>query len=548
MNKFFPCIIAAFCLVACSGSNPDTPSQKDTKLVPPTDITVVHDTPEPDVVVSWTDTNTGEAGYSVWVMDTDTFAKNQVGTVGADCTQYIIKSGLEYGNNYYIGVRADAADEANCSEVKYEMFHYVYIEPAPDPSDMPHPEFTADPKSFATSISFAYKFVNVGGERKTAWGLCWSADHTPTIEDTHAHGPKADQDVVEQLVTNVTLDYGKTYKFRAYLTTALGTWYSPEIQAKLGTEPDAITFSWSKMNIAGLPSEIEVYKTTDKLNGRNFNAWYAIADMSKGNVEFRVQHPAAIATVNQQFGSDCYVLTNAGYFSSSGDYSFYAIKGVGNKGIGASRGSLKSEEEEYNVMYNCTKGVFGTDSDGKPAAMWGATGRDAELHFFDAPMAVVKGRDKYEAVSADYPCPESGWKPYYAVTSGPVLVKNGKCVLEPTTTRPTGDFYLTNYEIIAYDIFGTNVSPDRTAVGFTADGKMILFVCDGRINASDGATIFEMSQIMKGLGCVDAVNFDGGGSTAMVAMGTRLNSLESNKSGGTEDRKVSSTMGFFKKQ
>ena len=47
----------------------------------------------------------------------------------------------------------------------------------------------------------------------------------------------------------------------------------------------------------------------------------------------------------------------------------------------------------------------------------------------------------------------------------------------------------------------------------TADGKIIIFVCDGRIKTSRGALITELAMIMKGLGCVSAVNFDGGGST-----------------------------------
>jgi exopolysaccharide biosynthesis protein len=100
---------------------------------------------------------------------------------------------------------------------------------------------------------------------------------------------------------------------------------------------------------------------------------------------------------------------------------------------------------------------------------------------------------------------------------------------------------LSNYEVLPYDIYGPSVTPDRTAVGYRADGKVILFICDGRISASDGATLVELAQIMKGLGCVGAVNFDGGGSTGMVVNGQHLN----DQTGG--NRAVVSTIGFFKK-
>ncbi len=48
-----------------------------------------------------------------------------------------------------------------------------------------------------------------------------------------------------------------------------------------------------------------------------------------------------------------------------------------------------------------------------------------------------------------------------------------------------------------YDIFGANVTPDRTAIGYREDGKVVIFICDGRITASGGATLTELAQIMK---------------------------------------------------
>lgn len=60
--------------------------------------------------------------------------------------------------------------------------------------------------------------------------------------------------------------------------------------------------------------------------------------------------------------------------------------------------------------------------------------------------------------------------------------------------------------------------------------------------------ITELAMIMKGLGCVSAVNFDGGGSTTMICEGKRLNSEISNWAGDkTENRAVKSTMGFLQK-
>ncbi len=58
----------------------------------------------------------------------------------------------------------------------------------------------------------------------------------------------------------------------------------------------------------------------------------------------------------------------------------------------------------------------------------------------------------------------------------------------------------------------------RTAVGITVDGEIILVVVDGRqAPYSVGASMYELAQIMLDLGCVDAMNLDGGGSSTYVA-------------------------------
>ncbi|MFN2545045.1 MAG: phosphodiester glycosidase family protein [Actinomycetota bacterium] len=64
----------------------------------------------------------------------------------------------------------------------------------------------------------------------------------------------------------------------------------------------------------------------------------------------------------------------------------------------------------------------------------------------------------------------------------------------------------------------------RTAVGFTADGTMLMVVVDGRYQRySRGATLTGLARIMRRFGAVDAMNLDGGGSSTMVVKGTVVN-------------------------
>lgn len=65
-----------------------------------------------------------------------------------------------------------------------------------------------------------------------------------------------------------------------------------------------------------------------------------------------------------------------------------------------------------------------------------------------------------------------------------------------------------------------NTANPRTALGVQADGKVILYTIDGRQSGhSVGASMKQVAARLKELGCVDAVLFDGGGSTTFGATG-----------------------------
>ncbi|HEY9899436.1 MAG TPA: phosphodiester glycosidase family protein, partial [Pantanalinema sp.] len=64
----------------------------------------------------------------------------------------------------------------------------------------------------------------------------------------------------------------------------------------------------------------------------------------------------------------------------------------------------------------------------------------------------------------------------------------------------------------------------RTAVGVSATGDLVIATVDGR-SATDsvGVTLGELADLMRELGAQDAMNLDGGGSTAFVLEGKLMN-------------------------
>ncbi len=89
-----------------------------------------------------------------------------------------------------------------------------------------------------------------------------------------------------------------------------------------------------------------------------------------------------------------------------------------------------------------------------------------------------------------------------AMGGNPLLVKDG-AVLDAQVDQ-TDAFYARN---------------PRTAVGVTSDGKMLIVVVDGRSSRSRGMTMRELAELMQTLGAKDALNLDGGGSSAMFLNG-----------------------------
>lgn len=100
------------------------------------------------------------------------------------------------------------------------------------------------------------------------------------------------------------------------------------------------------------------------------------------------------------------------------------------------------------------------------------------------------------------------WKDVnHIISGGPYLIKNGDIYVDMTAQK-------------LGSIGGRN---PRTAIGYTKDNHLIMLTADGREGSSIGLTLVELANLMKELGCVNAMNLDGGGSTVMFVKGQVVN-------------------------
>lgn len=95
----------------------------------------------------------------------------------------------------------------------------------------------------------------------------------------------------------------------------------------------------------------------------------------------------------------------------------------------------------------------------------------------------------------------------HIISGGPYLVKNGGVYIDVTEQK-------------LGSIGGRN---PRTAVGYSPDNNLVIVTVDGRENSSVGMTLNELATFMKSIGCYNAMNLDGGGSTVLYVNGKVVN-------------------------
>ena len=94
-----------------------------------------------------------------------------------------------------------------------------------------------------------------------------------------------------------------------------------------------------------------------------------------------------------------------------------------------------------------------------------------------------------------------------AVGGGPVLVQNGK-------------IHITNNEELKFAGKAIDDKHPRTGMGYTSDARLIIMVIQGRFpGLAEGATLTQEAKMMVDLGCIEALNLDGGGSSCMLVNG-----------------------------
>ena len=267
--------------------------------------------------------------------------------------------------------------------------------------------------------------------------------------------------------------------------------------------------SYSNIPIVWKEINWNKYDGIKVLEGRNsslpINAWVAIVNNRDPNVKIDViasddlDRKETLSQFSKNY--EAKVVVNGGYFLMNKNPSEHVgLLYVNNKTISPALKSLIRNDKRYYTA----RGALGFLDNGDIDIAW-VTSRNDSLFYFPEPVENSPNNpvNLFDFNKSLY------WDVNDAVHAGPVLIHNGEIKIT------------VNEEVF----FGSSIPEihPRTAAGYRKDGNLVLLVVDGRQVNSRGVDLMELAIIMRDLDCVEAINLDGGGSSAMVVDGKLMN-------------------------
>ncbi|WP_255156069.1 phosphodiester glycosidase family protein [Ferruginibacter sp. HRS2-29] len=278
-----------------------------------------------------------------------------------------------------------------------------------------------------------------------------------------------------------------------------------------------------------LPKGLHVFKTTDSLDGKPFIAYYAIADLKDKSLDFTVDTSLGRRLTPTQFyekDNHPLLVVNTTFFSFETNRNLNVVIKDG-KLVSYNQHSIALKGKDTLMYKHAFGSAIGINRKGDADIAWLYTDSSKRSAYANqSPEAYQK--DSIDIISFNYvktlrygkrlhydgrfrkknfyPAFRK-WKMKTAVGGGPVLVQNGKVeIANEQENKFTGK--------------AINDKHPRTLMGYTADNKLIIMAIQGRFpNIAEGATLTQEAQLMVDLGCKEALNLDGGGSSCMLING-----------------------------
>ena len=281
-----------------------------------------------------------------------------------------------------------------------------------------------------------------------------------------------------------------------------------------------IEMNWTEFDL-DLPEGIIIYEGINK--EMPLKAWTAKIDLSQNFISTSILS----STDKDRKETPLHFLENSGArIILNGGYFLMGNNPTQHVGLLKTNGILEEPASPSIIRdhsrYFINRGAFGIKNDGTVDIAWCSTKNDSIFEWKE-PLQNRPGlpKDSLPFDQAEY------WDVRDAIHAGPVLISNG--IINVTVE-----------EEVFFNTPIAGVQP-RSAIGYTNAKELILMVVDGRQPDSRGVYLEELAIMMQQFNCIEALNLDGGGSSAMVADSRLLN----RPGGRTFQREIMSAIGVF---
>jgi Phosphodiester glycosidase len=267
----------------------------------------------------------------------------------------------------------------------------------------------------------------------------------------------------------------------------------------------------------GLPASVHVYSTEALLNGRPNKAWYLEADLKDRKLLFEtdtVYKRRFTPTSFFERNDHPIVVVNGTFFSFTENRNLNLVIQKGRL-LAYNVQSFPGRGKDTFLYHKMTRSAIGISKKRKADVAWLYTDTSLAfpVAFEDDPVSIKDSVAdlQIKKYTSGRNASKSGirkrWKMETAIGGGPVLVQNGK-------------MRITNDPERMFTGKAQNDLHPRTAMGYTANSKLIILVVEGRnAGKAEGASLPELANIFLSLGAVEALNLDGGGSSCMLVQG-----------------------------
>ena len=260
-----------------------------------------------------------------------------------------------------------------------------------------------------------------------------------------------------------------------------------------------------------LPASVHVYRSTDSLEGFPSIAYYVSARLRDKDIQFSAttgQGKRFTPAQYYQLEQSPLVVVNCTFFSFTSNENFNLVVKDG-KMEAFNVTSLRGTGNDSLFYYYPTRGAIGIDRKRRADVAWTFTDSTRRWPYaFEYGPVIAKGKDTVPSIYNLNDIEWKWWKMRTAVGGGPVLIHDGKIRI---TARE---------EQLFPDTRSDGERNPRTAMGYTRDGRLIILLVQGRTpGVAAGASLQQEAQLLLQLGCYEALNLDGGGSSCLLVNG-----------------------------